>query len=60
MSSSDCCSARTPKNSSAMPPSAIAPAPMKKPMATWSALPLWMNWPNSSGPAIPPTAVPTA
>jgi hypothetical protein len=60
MFSSDWPSARTPHSSSATPPSAIAAAPMKKPVATWSALPLWMNWPKRSGPEMPPTAVPTA
>ena len=43
-----------------MPPIAITAAPMKKPVATWSASPLWMNWPNSSGPTMPPVAVPIA
>ena len=41
-------------------PMAMAAAPMKNPVATCSALPLWMNRPNSSGPLIPPTAVPIA
>ena len=43
-----------------MPPIAITTAPMKKPIATWSSLPEAIRWPNSSGPAIPPAAVPTA
>jgi hypothetical protein len=38
----------------------MAAAPMKKPTATRSVFPLWMNWPKSCGPVMPPTAVPTA
>ena len=49
-----------PSDSSASPPSAIAPAPIRKPVATCSGLPLWMNCPNRYGPEMPPMAVPTA
>ena len=60
MSSSARPSAFTPNSSSATPPSAITPAPMKKPIAAWLASPVAMSRPNSNGPAIPPAAVPTA
>ena len=43
-----------------MPPTAIVAAPMKKPIATLLWLPVLIRWPKSSGPAMPPAAVPTA
>src|SRR5699024_1818277 len=53
-------SALTPKTSSASPPSAITAAATRKPIATGTRSPVSMRVPNSSGPAMPPTAVPTA
>src|SRR5699024_8240840 len=53
-------SALTPKTSSASPPSAITAAATRKPIATGTLSPVSMRVPNSSGPAMPPTAVPTA
>jgi hypothetical protein len=38
----------------------MAPAPMKNPTAIRSWFPLWTNRPNSSGPMMPPVAVPIA
>jgi len=52
--------ASTPNKSSATPPSDIAAAPMKNPIASCPVSPESMRWPNRSGPAIPPAAVPTA
>ena len=46
MSSSERCSERTPKRSSAMPPSAITPAPMKNPVATSLTLPELIRLPE--------------
>ncbi len=53
-------SERTPKISSATPPSAMTAAPMAKPIATRLASPVSMSEPNSNGPMIPPIPVPTA
>jgi hypothetical protein len=60
MSSSERCSERTPKNSSANPPQAITAAPMKNPVATWLSWWELIRLPNNRGPVIPPIAVPTA
>jgi hypothetical protein len=35
-------------------------APIKNPIATWPSSPVAISLPNSSGPVIPPTAVPIA
>ena len=43
-----------------MPPSAITPAPMKNAIATCDSSPLSIIFPNSSGPVMPPIAVPIA
>ncbi len=53
-------SERTPKISSATPPSAMTTAPTAKPIATSAASPVSMSSPNSNGPMIPPMPVPTA
>src|SRR5699024_8536533 len=60
MSSRVACSALIPSTSLATPPSAITAAPTRNATATRSSSLEPISWPNSSGPAIPPAAVPIA
>ena len=60
MSSSDARSAFTPRKSSAIPPIAITPAPIRNATPTHVRSFVAIIFPNSSGPMIPPSPVPTA
>ena len=60
MLSRSCPSALMPYSSSAIPPSAITPAPMKNAIATCDSSPDSIILPNRNGPVMPPIAVPIA
>src|SRR6476659_7894504 len=60
MSSRLRCSASTAKKIATMPATHMIAAPVTNAVTVSETLPLLVRWENSSGPVIPPSAVPTA